>query len=221
MKTLLEQHWPLNITIDQSTSLNKQFYQDVLSVRNDPYNYNDLTKLMHKFDRYSDHYRLSINGKVTGSLSITQARMGKMDCQEYVPKCLLDNFHDSISSACKFRVIKNEVKQIEKRSMLALPKKVIQCAFTDQLSKGTRLDIINASVAFSRYYRQIGYVEIENSLFIHPTLGTKSVIMYLPADPSRQSIGQELFSSIDNQLPLKNVQRVLTRKPFFLSRTAA
>lgn len=221
MKILSQQNGPVAISITQGSTQDHDLYHDLLNIRNNPYNYSDKFKMVFPFDKYSDHYRLSIGGKATGALSVTQAKNGRVDCEEYIPECLVDSYRDVISSACKFRIIKQRIQHLQNRSKMDLPKQVLKTAFKDQLTKGTRLDIINAHKSFARYYRQIGYVSIDDGGFIHPVLGTDSLIMYLPADPSRTSMGQDLFEKCDNPLMLSDVKKVLTRTQVFMPLTAA
>lgn len=221
MKTLLQQNSPNLLVVEQGSIKDCDLYLDILNVRNEAFDYDDKFKLVYPIDSYSDHYRLTVDGKTAGALSVTQTRNGVADCEEYMPQCLLDNFRDMISSACKFRIVKQKIAHIEKRSQINLPQQVIKMAFKDQLSKGIKLDIINARKSFARYYRQMGYLTVENSEFIHPVLGTNSVIMYLPADPNHKSLVQQSCKSLDNHLLLSEVQRVLTRTSVFYSRDVA
>jgi len=221
MKTLLQINGNNTSKIDQGSMSDKDLYLDILNVRNDPYNHSNLLELAYPFDFYSDHYRLMVDGITAGALTVTQARNGTIDCEEYIPKALVENFREVICSACKFRVIKQRIKHIEKRSKMELPMQVLKSAYKDQLNKGSRLDIINAHKTFSRYYTKMGYLPIENSDFIHPVLGTESIIMYLPVDPSRKTAVQDLFAQYDDPLMLSEVQRILTKTPVYLSLSAA
>lgn len=201
---------PLELSIDYGRVDDVDLFFDILQVRNEVYKLADFTSLIFPFDKYSDQYRLSLEDRPSGCLTVTRALEGEIDCSEYYPEALLETFHEEIVSALKFRILNTVFKDLHAHSRM-LSSTLVRTAWQDQLNKGARLDLINVERSYIPYYRRMGYHLIEDSNFTHPTLGTDSYCMFLPADPNSKSIAQDLFQQADRPLYLDEVQRVLTR----------
>jgi hypothetical protein len=159
----------------------------------------------YSFDEYSMHYVVFHSGQPVGTLTTPRTRDGLIDCQSCYPPQLIDQYRKQIVSACKFRISSNP------HSGMFLLRLMIREAWRDQLADGARLDVINVERKLVPFYRRIGYVALQGWDFVHPTLGTDSVPLILPADPTRRSFCQDLFASVDDPLLLTDVQAVLDR----------
>lgn len=215
IRTILSQTDPLNMQIDVGARKDQALFDDILAIRNEPYNHSDKSVLEFPFDVYSDQYRLLVDNKSSGCLTVTRALAGPLDCQKYYPPSLFDNYYDRIVSACKFRILSN-VRMAHDGSAGRFAPSIVRSAWSDQLNKGARLDIINVQRSYIPYYSRLGYALIDNSNFVHPALGTDSFAMILPADPSRNSIARDLFEKAGDYIYLHEVKSTLSRTTVFV-----
>ncbi len=171
-------------------------YEDVLQVRvgNSP---------CFEFDDYSHHYVLRNGYTLIGSMTITRNIDGPVDCRSLYPKSLFQEFGATLISTCKFRVIKGA------HNGFRTLRNLIREVWLHQTRDGMRLDLINSTLENVRFYNRIGYTAIKNSEFRHPTLGTDSIAMFMPTDPSVRSFIQKQCARLSDPLRLSTVQKVV------------
>jgi hypothetical protein len=156
-----------------------------------------------EFDSYSFHYGLVHQGEVIGTMTVTRASDGPLDCEQAYPSRLVQTFRDYISSPCKFRIQRGSFSSFRTlRTML-------RYMWQDQLSFGCRAMLINADLKLVSFYRRIGFDVMDGSEFIHPLLKTSSVCMHMLAEPTRKSFFSDLFEKVNNVIPQRHWQEVI------------
>ncbi|TWT98827.1 N-acyl amino acid synthase FeeM domain-containing protein [Neorhodopirellula pilleata] len=149
-------------------------------------------QLYFDFDAYSFHYCLSVDRERIGTLTATMADEGQLDCQDYYPPKLIQEYADIIFSPCKFAI------QRSRYSSMRLMRLMVRETWRDLLSQGCRLSLMNARREMVPFYRRMGFHIIAGSDFVHPTCGTDSQVMYMTADPQQRSYFADLFEFIDD-----------------------
>ena len=158
---------------------------------------------VYPFDEYSDHYLLTRDWRPIGSLTVTHASDGPVDCQGFYPDALFDRFGDRLISACKSGLVPHE-------GGFGIWRRFVQSGWHELLHRGVRLDVINVRRDRRRAFEAMGYVPIQGCRFTHPTLGTDSVGMFLAADPSRRSMCRSVFEQfLGERLPVGHVLSVI------------
>ena len=80
------------------TAANGIVYRDILSVRcqvNDV----DIQTAANPNDMSADLYCIYLGGRPVGTMRVTRASNGKLDCEEYYPAELVERYRDRIGSA--------------------------------------------------------------------------------------------------------------------------
>ncbi len=188
-----------NLAILSDFGTDNTLFESVLSVREAG---NQRAEIF-SFDHYSNHYVLFDGAEAIGTLTVTRNRDGEVDCRQHYPDQIFQRFGDQILSGCKLRILPNRTT-----GMFAL-RLMFREGWRDQVASGVHLDVINVHRRLVPFYRRIGYLQIKGADFIHPTLGTDSVVMYLPADPCLRSFCRDIFEAAESPLRAADVQRAL------------
>ncbi|MFN8390866.1 MAG: hypothetical protein U0136_11295 [Bdellovibrionota bacterium] len=184
--------------------------------------FNDILKVRHQtddrwpdqrtpVDEYSDHYCMYVDGQPVGSLGVTRALDGDVYLHEYCPPPLVDEFHDSLVSAYRFRILHDFRRSSQLVPDIALSRHMVREAWREQISKGANLDLINIEKTHVPLYQRMGYVVCDGYDYLDPILGTPSCLMFLPVDPDRPSFIRDIIMETDVRLPVARVLRALTR----------
>lgn len=190
-------------------------YYDVIKIRKevDPrWTNNEFT-----YDSYSTHYCLYVNEIAAGCITITWAKNGKLDCEEFYPASILNIYRSTLVSACKFRIKKEYSWGVFKNEFTS--KSFIREVLKDQISKGALIDLIDSEESLAPYYQRMGYIACNGYDFFHPILKTKMIVMFLPADPNIPSVAQEAFKNLKINLSSEKVLKELEREERKLSNT--
>ncbi len=146
------------------------------------------------FDRYSEHYLISHHDRAVGALTATRLVAGELDCAEFYPRhWMLDHGHE-LFSIYKFRMLRSDGSPL--RAVRAMGRAM----WTHQLSLGSRLLVINSAKDLLPFYVRMGFRIIEDSRFVHPTLGTDSFVLAQAPDPEWKSFYQDIFACLENPL---------------------
>ncbi len=157
------------------------------------------TKTVFDFDDYSFHYCLRKESIAIGALTVTRYVDGDVDCSHFYPTELFRRYGHQITSGCKLRITPGD------HSGLATLRQVLRGVLRHQLSAGMRIDVVNAEQRMAILYEWLGYHRIDGAEFIHPTLGTQSDVLVLPADPTRPSAFQDLFKPLKDPVLLTDI----------------
>jgi hypothetical protein len=152
-------------------------------------------------DEYSCHYIATRSDEVLGSLRVTKASKGPLDCEKFYPSNLLQAFRPCVFSGSKF-VFKSKLPNGS-----CIARLLFETAFAESIKSGARLDIINAQKKHLRYYSSMGYFLIRDSFFTHPVCGTPSYVMCCPADPKRNCKLAKFFVDVPDPMSLEDVKR--------------
>ena len=188
------------IQVASDFGINNQLFGNVLRVRS---HHGDEAQTF-AFDNYSTHYVMSKESIAFASLTATRHRDGTMDCEHQYPSVLVDRYGDEVMTLCKSRVANSPLPGFQAF------RRIIRSAWEHQLTYGIRMDLINVTKQNERIFRRIGYQTIEHCRFVHPTIGTDSVAMFLAADASRESFCRDLFEAIDTPLSHCEVLSAIT-----------
>jgi hypothetical protein len=151
-------------------------------------------------DEYSHIWLAFQDGDPVGSIRVTYAREGKLDCEERFPTALVRRFRPQLSSASRFCSWKQAPPE------LRIARFLIETAWHYALLEGIRTDIIDVNERAIRYYERLGYYLVPNSFFRHPLLDTPSHVMVFAADPGQTSPLQHLFCGVPNTLRLSDLK---------------
>jgi len=193
----------------------KTIYNDVLTVRNqtDP-RWPDQTT---EEDNYSDHYCMYVENLPVGSLGVTRALDGELFMQEFCPPQILEDFHEVLVAAYRFRILDAYRQTSSRVPGISLSRHMVREAWREQISRGAALDIINIESTHVRLYQRMGYVLCEGYNSMDPELGTPSCIMLLPVDPARKSFISDIIKDADVTVSLNDVMRSLTKTNVYMS----
>lgn len=172
-----------------STDASGPVYDDILSIRQHVYGY-DRAAAIHDTDGYSELYCAYVQGVASGTMRVTRAVCGKLDCEEFYPQPLVETFRNQLGSASGFCILKNLDPSLRLARML------IEAAWIDELPRGYRVDVISANERGVRYYQRMGYKLIADSAFVHPTYGTPSYAMAFVADANGGTPLDHLFQHV-------------------------
>ena len=184
----------LNLTITRDFGTDNQVHEQVMQVRRDGGG-----ESFFDFDSYSFHYSLLYDGQPVGAMTATRPSDGEIDCSHVYSPQIMSRYHDRLVSTCKFRINRHS------GSSLKTLRTMVREFWRDQVHLGSRLNLINADKKLAPFYQRIGYHAVEGSDFIHPTLGTDSIVMVMSADPQRKSFCTDIFVTLDNILPMEEV----------------
>lgn len=195
-EVVTDPQYQLRLLADFGT--NNELYGNVLRVRGF-----DQTAISFEFDEYSHHFCLFHESNPIGVLTSTWQTDGNIDCSDYYPQSLLETYSQSLMSHCKFRIVPSACS-----NRFAALRFMVRGVWQDELQCGRRLDIVNASREKVRFYKRIGYTPIQGFDFVHPKLGTDSVVLVLPADPTIPSFFRDQFARVPNTTSLTEIQGV-------------
>lgn len=204
-----------NCKIVSGRITDKQLYKDVSSVRQltDPRWPDQRTKE----DAYSDHYCAYVDGLPVGSLGVTRAIEGDMFLQQFCPSQLVDEFHDLLVSAYRFRILDAYRQTSPRVPGISLSRHMVREAWREQIAKGAGLDIINIEDTHVRLYQRMGYILCDGYEYIDPEIGTPSCIMFLPIDPTHKSFISDLAQEAAITVSIDEVLRCLTRTRVYVN----
>jgi len=188
---LVAKHPDLGLELYTEHGTDNQLFGNVIRVRSEGDG-----QTTFPFDEYSDHYCLLYQSSPVGTLTATRQIHGRIDCAEFFPPAIITQFHDRLSSSCKFRINANSCIH-----RLAALRWMCQQIWTDLIHHDIRLDVINARRALVPFYARMGYSVIPGSDFVHPQLGTDSVVLFLPVDPAIPSYFKDVFAHAADILP--------------------
>ena len=130
-------------------------------------------------DDYSHVYLLSRGNVPVGTIRVTDALAGPMECQEHFPEVLRTDHAAKTGSASRFCLWPGGAPPFAAR-LLA------EHAWADALDREIRCDVIDVSRRAVTYYQKLGYKTVPGRSFRHPVLGTSSVVMVAVASPGFQ-----------------------------------
>ncbi|TWU26902.1 hypothetical protein Pla52o_07580 [Novipirellula galeiformis] len=185
----------LGLTIARDFGTENRVHEQVMQVRREGGGEQEYFD----FDSYSFHYSLLYEGQPVGAMTATRPVDGAIDCSDVYAPQLMTRYHDCLVSTCKFRINRSGC------SSLKTLRTMVREFWRDQVSVGSRLNLINADKKMVAFYQRMGYCVVEGSDFIHPTLGTDSVVMMMSADPTRKSFCTDIFSNLDDVLSMDEV----------------
>ncbi|MCC6221298.1 MAG: hypothetical protein IT291_08680 [Deltaproteobacteria bacterium] len=193
----------------------EELFRDILTVRNatDDRWPDQRTSV----DYHSDHYCMYVDNLPVGSLGVTRALDGEIFMAEYCPPRLLEEFHDSLVSAYRFRIKKEYRRSSTLIPGISLSRQIVREAWREQISKGAGIDVINIEKSYARLYEAMGYVLCDGSAYTDPVLGTESCIMFLPVDPNRESFISDIIKESDFHIPIERVMKCLTRTSVYVA----
>lgn len=168
-------------------------------------------------DGHSDLYCMYVNGAPVGCLGVTRALDGDLFLHEYCPPPLLDRFGDALVSAYRFRILAEYRRSSSIVPGVYLSRHMVREAWREQIAKGAGIDVINIERALVKLYERMGYVLCEGYDYIDPVLGTESCLMFLPVDPDRPSVIQDIIRQNDLRVSLGDVLACLSRKQVYVS----
>jgi hypothetical protein len=160
-------------------------YADVLAVRRTRAS----AGIDDAFDVNAIHYLLEVDGRPSISMRVHRAADGPMECEEFYPAALRAEHRAVVASAS--RLVARATSGRDPASV----RDFVRSVWRDQLAMGTRLDLVNVAQPMVGYYRRLGYLLVPNSGFIHPRLGTQSVVMLMAADGRAGSTFSSLLGS--------------------------
>jgi hypothetical protein len=211
-KTLWEYNSEFDCSLVIGEKNNEDLYRDVLEVRNlTDSRWPDQTSPV---DDYSDLFCLYYNGIPIGSVGATRAINGPIFMEEFCPPSLMDQYRDFIVSAYRFRLIQKFRRSSPYAKGMTLSFITVKEGWREQLRKGAGIDVINIEASYVPLYKRLGYLLYEGSEYIDPVLGTPSCIMFLPVDPTRSSIIQDIITEEHSIVLADDVLNTITRRSF-------
>lgn len=129
-------------------------------------------------DSYSTLWLLTAAGQAIGTIRVTQAACGPLDCESQFPNFFRSAFPSITGSASRFCLCPHVLPQFQAARILA------EYAWADALDRGIRCDVIDVNCRAIPYYRRLGYLLLRGHVFQHPLLGTPSRVMVAVANPA-------------------------------------
>lgn len=160
-------------------------------------------------DDYSSHYLLVAKSSPVGAISLTALRDGPIDCLSAYPPKIISEFGDVIEAAHSFAILG------DRRSAFHSLIRMIRATCRVRLETGIRLQMVNATGGLVSRYESLGYFPLSSWAFTHDRLGTPSIPMFLPADPTRDSVCRRQFQQIEQPLPIDEVLSCLPSTHFY------
>ncbi len=174
-------------------------FDDVRQIRADAYGLSP-REAVDAQDEYSEIWLALVGGRPSGTLRITRASQGKLDCEEHFPASLLNRFRSQIASANRFCLD----PALRQRSGVASA--LISAAWKLGLMQGVRLDVIDVNAQRTGYYTRLGYHAVVAPTFTHPLLRTRSVVMAFTTEPWRPTPLQRLFVDIADPITTEDIR---------------
>ncbi len=196
---LIAIHKELELELYADFGTDNQLFGNVIRVRSQGNGSN-----VFSFDEYSNHYCLMHQSNPIGTLTTTRQARGNVDCHEFYPLAVLTQFHEAIASCCKFRINASSCS-----NRLAAMRFMARESWGDLIEQGVRLDLINARRELASFYMRMGYTIVNGSDFVHPILGTDSLVLFLPVDPSIPSSFQYGFARVTDVLYKSQVLHII------------
>ncbi|MBF0519328.1 MAG: hypothetical protein HQK92_06355 [Nitrospirae bacterium] len=195
------------VTIKQDNLSNASFYKDVLYLRSKGFSKSlgvnittDDAKA--EYDKYSYLFCLYVNEEPTVSATVTFARDGKLDCEEFYPTKLIDRYRNVICSGTKFCVINKHECRID-----IFANTLMHQMWHYAYNRGIRLDILNAKERLNEYYLRKGYLLVENSTFTHHKWRFRANVFLLPADSTINSMFKDIFLEGQDDLSVNEISK--------------
>ncbi len=132
-------------------------------------------------DAYSQLWLAMVGDRPVGTMRVTYARDGRVDCEEVLPSALLTKFRHTIGSAGRFAVPSDVPAEWR------IARVLIDTTWSYAVAEGMRLDIITAKPRAIRYYERLGYHLVPDSEFEYALWGVPSHVMILPVDPGNKA----------------------------------
>ncbi len=195
-----------------------KLYEDIIHVRN--HTDSRWPEQRTPVDQYSDLYCMYVDGQAVGALGVTRALHGDVYLQQFCPPPLIEEFHDALVSAYRFRILSAFRRCNQELPGIALSRFMVREAWRDQIAKGAGLDVINIEKTHVSLYARMGYVLCEGYNYVDPVLGTESSLMFLPVDSGRDSLIRDIIRDSDLQVTKDQVLRCLTRRRVYVNRSA-
>lgn len=129
-------------------------------------------------DGYSTLWLLTAAGQPIGTIRVTQAARGPLDCEPQFPHFFRSVYPEITGSASRFCLCPQAPPQFQAARILA------EYAWADALDCGIRCDVIDVNCRAIAYYQRLGYRLLRGHAFQHPLLGTPSRVMVAIAHPA-------------------------------------
>jgi hypothetical protein len=182
------------------TNVEHPKYQDILFVRSQVYKTTaEETRLSD--DLYAELYCAYLNDQPIASLRTLRASRCHLDCEQYYPNRLMLAFRNQIGSAS--RLCSMGIRTAAGNTGRLL----INLAWVDQIALGSRIDVINVKLSMINYYKKLGYYNLSDSFFIHPSWNTPSCVMLIPVDDEIESPLQKIFSLAKDPIRLIDIEK--------------
>lgn len=129
-------------------------------------------------DRYSSIWLLTASGQPAGTIRVTHATGGPLDCEPQFPAFFRSFYSEITGSASRFCLLPRLSHQFQAARILA------EYAWANALDCGIRCDVIDVNFRAIPYYRRLGYQLLRGHAFLHPLLDTHSRVMVAVANPA-------------------------------------
>lgn len=218
MKILFNKKENYQVSLVKGTIQDKKLYKDVLLVRNNG-SKKEIEKATSFVDPYSDIYCLYLDKEPIGTITTTHRLKGKLECEEFFPKEIIEGYKTVTNSASMFRILTGQNDKASESLGARLSSKIIKEVLKDQFEEGILVCICKVERYFVEYYRRMGFVHLEDYDFINPWLGYDSCVMILSADPNHKSSFKETFANGKETLLMSELFSLLpTDKKKFANR---
>jgi hypothetical protein len=128
-------------------------------------------------DEHSTLWLLSSPSGVIGTIRVTHAARGRLDCEEHFPQFFRADFSAITGSASRFCLMPSIPARLRAAAILT------EYAWADALDQGIRCDVIDVNCRAIPYYERLGYRLFRDHSFTHPLLNTHSRVMVAVAHP--------------------------------------
>lgn len=151
-------------------------------------------------DDYSEIYCAYLGDLPAATVRMTRFSQGPYEAASYYPAYFVEELRPVAGSANRF------CTSPVLPTSLGFGLHLCRIAWCDQVARGTRVDVINATAKVASYYRRLGYVPVRDSFFVHPRWGTKSFVLVMPVDDSRRHSLTDAFRDVAQQLRLDEIR---------------
>jgi hypothetical protein len=153
-------------------------------------------------DAYSVLWALESSSGLLGSIRMTPARWGTMDCEAHFPSWLRSDFPGITGSSSRFCVLPGVPPALQCAKILT------DFACADAIDHGVYCDVIDVREGAVPYYRRVGYRPLRQFRFIHPLFHTRSRVMVAVAHPHFRGRLGRIWSA---KAPCEVVTRLMER----------
>ena len=156
-------------------------------------------------DKSADIYLLAKDGRNIATMRVNQVRRGAVDCSEFYPRALLEDFSHCLGSASRL---------VRDQSVKACPGDIrffLREVWRHQFRDGMRIDVTNCHEDMEPFYVRLGYRQAADFKFTHPRLSTPSLVMIMVADPSAETPIKGAFQ--DQSIDRAELQRIYGSMP--------